>query len=1520
MDAPEQTHAQPRKRSRLRRVVKVVLFTLLGIALSVLVLALAIARFGLQAQWSRDLVRDQVTALVSDALGTRFHVERIETLSAFELRAHGVRLEDDHGSPVATVEQLHARINPFALSYGKVSITSATVERAVVELGTPLEKGGGGLLGVFERMKASQPPEPETEEEGSSIALGFDAVTLREVRVAASVEGARYEVEKLDGEVDIRVADAFALGVSRLSARVLRDGQHAATLRSVKGRYDAEGASHADVTLEVVQTQKTATTARGLTHLALRAKLEQADDRGAQALAASAQIRQLSSATAATFGVHTDILREPVDLKLDAKGDTRDLRAYVELATPGGRLQLKGQWLDPHNADPAARVEKTATLELYTGGMEPARFLGASGIAPFALQLRARAKTLDSFANTDVDAQIAEGHYDGIALPSTEIDATYAAGGPAVVLKRLQARYPDATELTASGSFAQDRSLRAEVRLRSPRLGRAPPVRKLAPDVDGSLALDAKLSWHAQKGAVIDATVLGERLQLGEQRFERVSVRASGGPTQYALRGELAERGSIDMTARREGERWRADGTAMVAVRPNDWLSAMFKNVQYAPSGLIAIDHLHADYRGAKLRARGQIDPKAKSTLRIGLEVPNLVQVTEPFMATPLEGSLNAEASVGGRLEQPEIALEARYARAELAGLKDVVVQLEAQASVLKRSLELAVDARAKGAEVHVQTSTKLHGRTLALAALERGEHDVKLVIERLPLTELQGVPRDRLAMRSALLQGEVHVQGTLEKPKLEARLRSDVRFLEEGKRLEVSLDADYEDRAVALKLRAVDEHGPLFRTQVETALAGPPLAKIEPERMLIDHAWAVEVWLGARRLDEMPLMRVLQLDDALLPARVAASGKLAYEPGEEPRGDLKASMLWPPAGEKSELAACGVRTQPRVHLEVTMQEGKLHAQVKGGLAKRTVVTIDGRSDAPIGMWLQPKDPQPVSVEARFADLRISELPMLCEHLDGRISGVAEVERAVTQSVTAKVELKGSELRWGKAPLMNASISAHADKDQLIARATLKTAGGTADVSGSVPLDIKARVPSVQLDAPAKARIKLDEIELAALLGPIEAVSAREGTLDGDIAISGTLREPRAHGSLAIQNATLVLPEVGQPFERVNGKLELDGRTIRLGKTRIHDRDGVAEVSGEINLDRFDAWRARAELSAENFPIRRSGVILAELDGNADVEAKASPNRLDINVQVGGSTRIELSGEDLAGVQSLTEHKEIIFLDEGETFADAGKDEDQEESGGAFTVLRIEAPKPFWMRRDDFSVLLTAKLRVELGRGPPSVSGRVGLERGVIELLGQMFDIERGSIELVGGNEIEPVLNLTASKRTPGGEKVTIEAQGSIRKPTLRFLIDDSVVTAGEALAAATGTRTSDDGGSSVQDEIGSAASGIAAGVLTLGARRELGEWVPVLAFEDTEDATTLRAGVGAYRLIPKFMRKVVVDAYVEGIFSSQHEQARPGEEKSAGSTTEAAVLLELRYPYDLLTEMQYGPGPRWSIDLGWEP
>src|SRR6185312_4341578 len=105
--------------------------------------------------------------------------------------------------------------------------------------------------------------------------------------------------------------------------------------------------------------------------------------------------------------------------------------------------------------------------------------------------------------------------------------------------------------------------------------------------------------------------------------------------------------------------------------------------------------------------------------------------------------------------------------------------------------------------------------------------------------------------------------------------------------------------------------------------------------------------------------------------------------------------------------------------------------------------------------------------------------------------------------------------------------------------------------------------------------------------------------------------------------------------------------------------------------------------------------------------------------------------------------------------------------------------------------------------------------------------------------------------------------------PELTFYVDDKAVTARDALVAITGGGRGGGSGGSAEQQIASAAIGMTTGLLTLGARREFGDWVPMLAIEQG-DNTRVRVGVEADRFIPKFLSGFVRGAYVEGIVASQ--------------------------------------------------
>jgi hypothetical protein len=147
--------------------------------------------------------------------------------------------------------------------------------------------------------------------------------------------------------------------------------------------------------------------------------------------------------------------------------------------------------------------------------------------------------------------------------------------------------------------------------------------------------------------------------------------------------------------------------------------------------------------------------------------------------------------------------------------------------------------------------------------------------------------------------------------------------------------------------------------------------------------------------------------------------------------------------------------------------------------------------------------------------------------------------------------------------------------------------------------------------------------------------------------------------------------------------------------------------------------------------------------------------------------------------------------------------------------------------------------------------------------------------------------------------------------------VDGKAANAGEAIIALTGhgdTGTQQ----SPEDQLASAAIGMTTGLLSLGARREFGDFIPMLSIDQSTQDTRVRAGFEADKLIPSFMRGFVRGAYVEGIVSTGDGGQKGGENTSGNAQT--GVLLELQLPADLVWAGKYGPGQTWSLDLDWRP
>jgi TamB, inner membrane protein subunit of TAM complex len=303
----------------------------------------------------------------------------------------------------------------------------------------------------------------------------------------------------------------------------------------------------------------------------------------------------------------------------------------------------------------------------------------------------------------------------------------------------------------------------------------------------------------------------------------------------------------------------------------------------------------------------------------------------------------------------------------------------------------------------------------------------------------------------------------------------------------------------------------------------------------------------------------------------------------------------------------------------------------------------------------------------------------------------------------------------------------------------------------------------------------------------------------------------------------------------------------------------------------------------------------------------SKPAQTDVKVNLSGVS-VNLTGDTSADVQSLDDHPEISV--EGE---EKPIEEPKPEKQASIINVFVRSDESIWIRRDDFAVRMSTNLGVHVAHGTSEITGEVKLERGYIALLGQQFDVKAGRVTFTGSQNVNPSLELTAQSTSPSGKVVRVEVTGFVSAPQLAFFVNDQAVNAGEALLALTGHG---DNGSqeSAENQIASAAIGMTTGLLSLGARREFGDFIPMLSIDQGED-TRVRAGFEVDKLVPKFMRKFVRGAYVEGVVSTGGETS----DNSSGNA-QGGVLLELMLPSDLVWAGKYGPGQTWSVDLDWRP
>jgi translocation and assembly module TamB len=732
----------------------------------------------------------------------------------------------------------------------------------------------------------------------------------------------------------------------------------------------------------------------------------------------------------------------------------------------------------------------------------------------------------------------------------------------------------------------------------------------------------------------------------------------------------------------------------------------------------------------------GQVDGKLQ------IDLPRLAVLSQP-LETPVEGAATARADFGGTLTQLKV-----NARADATGLQFGAQRLD------KLGVDLALtDAAAPAGNLAAAFSVDtLDGRASAAFARTGLETlSVSKLSVTAPGTAVDGTLD--IMLDKALVAGSVNarirdlsVWSGLAGTKIAGAAEARATFAaKDGQRADI--DASLRD------LRFSDAGAAVSRVRIEARLAdllGQPSGK-------------ATVDASAVTLPELRADTVRVVAQSSRPGRfaVTADAQGALRPGPKP-SPFRLSMA-------SEIAIAD-REQ---RLRVTRLTGR-------------VGNHDITSRSPLTVAIGPDSLRLDGLDLRIDQGRLSgngarsgeqlALKIEASELPLELIDLAAPERRIAGTLGASLGISGTVARpqgQFEAQIRNFRPNA-AGKDMpplaMTARGTWKEARldltgrvdgpdrTGLDLTGALPLQLDPQplVPTVPGGGAIRATARGDgRLETWANVLPL-GEDRISGRYDIDISVRGTMAAPEAGGRLAVADGRYVNFAAGTELRNLN--LELVGAERRFTLKQFSATDaakGTITGGGFIDLAAVPGPAVDFGAQFADFQVMRRDDVTGAADGDLRVSGTLAAAVL--------SGQIRMNRAEIRIPEKLPPN--IARLDVVEVDSRRGETPSKPEKvdGEAVTRLdlHLDVPARAFVRGRGLDSEWKGNAHVTGTIAKPAITGKLESVRGEFSFLSKRFVLAQSAIDFVGGDEIDPTLNIVAEHKSS-----TIVAQAMITGPS----------------------------------------------------------------------------------------------------------------------------------------------------------
>jgi hypothetical protein len=948
---------------------------------------------------------------------------------------------------------------------------------------------------------------------------------------------------------------------------------------------------------------------------------------------------------------------------------------------------------------------------------------------------------------------------------------------------------------------------------------------------------------------------------------------------------------------------------------------------------------LEGRYDGSRFDARLTAHAPA-----LGKLAPLLERATAGRLRLPrLRGAASLEAELTGNAVQPRarVHLEALHVGVDHYPALDVALDsaLDASTGIARSELRAdTVDSEWSQRSEPTQAPVGLRSHAVFentftpgadwLAQWRDGRHRLELDVPQLNLEWLAAVldrPLPVLGTGSAKASAEL-----TDVLRVDWQAHAQLSAKGAADRVDVVHTLHIANDVSTITLDAKDAHRALLRAE---ARARVPVrrARLSAWRSLLGTGlvslpWSASFDVPNRNLRELTALGLLSQRN--WPAvSFSANGAIDHMPQEEPTLTLHVSAQRAALfGKRS--SACGV-TQLRSAFDAKAEGGRITGQLTGAQAGRAIVDADFSSRVALSRVLVGEIPalEKPELHARIHEVDLASLPYVCEQARGKLQLALDVDDPLGASprATASVAIKDFSLSH---ETVDVRASLRADAKSAALDATLDRKQGASRLHLALPLHWASGSLDVDRARELAAQVDLVSLPIAPFVPDRAGLSYASGTIGGNLARRGTFAKPQIAGQLGLHDIAFTLTDLAQPIDDINGRIRLKGREIAIDQFTARDRNGKLTLSADATLTSLKTGSGKAHVVLDKFPIRNSGEVAATVHGDLSIAAERTANRTHVRVAINA---LDAFMENLSRVASvnMAPHPELVVdgvpnrsPDAHEVQGQALSDQSTQHSK---TLIEIRSAQRVWFKRDDFALRLQLSLGLLFAGGRSRITGQNLVERGFLDLLGQVFDVDPNEGKLVfgGSGAPDPIVTLKAHhKNRKTGDVIGVVISGHSSKPVVKFTVNEKEVTAGAAVASIYGAPQVGSFDTEASQQATSMLLGLTAGLVASAARRELGAVAPILKIDapDEKNKARLRAGFEFDSLVPDALRDVITGVYFEGSFGGQTTSSSSNSDNAQSSGVHPGALLELYFPYSLFTSGEYGPGDTWAIDAGWQP